>query len=92
VPDLDDRGQGLRHEHAEPAFLLDAFQAQAGSVLDTDGDAGAVINLGLVLRATGHPDQDGFSLQVAIPQELAPALAGAVLMALRQQPSPTDPG
>jgi hypothetical protein len=75
----------------EPQFLLDGFRAEAGDILDTDGQAGRVVNLLLVLRAAGYPDQPGFTLQVAVPEESAPALAGAVLLALRHHPAGDQP-
>lgn len=71
----------------EPTFILDGFQAQAGSVLFSDGDAGTVVSLGLVLRAIGHLDQEGLTLQVAVRQEHVPALVGALLIAARDQPA-----
>jgi hypothetical protein len=60
----------------EPQFLLDGFQAEASAILDADGQPGRVVNLLLVLRAAGVPDQAGFTLQGAVPEEYAPALGG----------------
>jgi hypothetical protein len=47
----------------EPQFLLDGFRAEAGAILDADGHHGRVVNLMLVLRATGYPEETGFTLQ-----------------------------